>query len=159
MCWSARTGRLFPLRAKDAPAGAAGSLSEPSIRRIAIFGQDQIRNGAPPTPAPPSHYGFVSRQEKTARSFGVFVSPRPHWLDPFDGILRRKLAEKLRATNWFTGVLGGVVAASAFCALVFAGYAVPALGLGFLVTLGLVLPSLTGLLWPFLGAKAQAPPN
>ena len=65
----------------------------------------------------------------------------------------------LRATNWFTGVLGGVVAARAFCALVFAGYAVPALGLGFLVTLGLVLPSLTGLLWPFLGAKAQAPPN
>ena len=29
----------------------------------------------------------------------------------------------------------------------------------FWVTLGLVLPSLTGLLWPFLGAKAQAPPN
>jgi hypothetical protein len=63
----------------------------------------------------------------------------------------------LRATNWSTGLLGGVVAAGAFCAPLFAGYAIPSFG--FSVVLALVLPALTGLLWPLLSARVQTPPN
>jgi hypothetical protein len=63
-----------------------------------------------------------------------------------------------RGPNWFTGLLGGVVAAGAFCTPVAAAYA---LGFGHSValTLTLTLPILLGLLWPFLIARAPALPN
>jgi len=63
----------------------------------------------------------------------------------------------LRATNWSTSLLGGGVAAGAFCIPVFAGYAI--LSFGFSVALALVLPVLTGLLCPLLSARVQLLPT
>jgi MFS family permease len=70
-----------------------------------------------------------------------------------------------RRARWSTGLLGGVIAATAFCATVGAGYAflqplldhepvLNALGFWFWVALLLALPILIGWLWPFVSAKA-----
>ena len=57
-----------------------------------------------------------------------------------------------RRPRWFTGLLGGVVAAAIFCASASAGYATGTLGVGFgfWVALMLVLPGLIGVFWPLL---------
>jgi hypothetical protein len=66
--------------------------------------------------------------------------------------------------QWFRGLLGGVVAAGAFCASVIAAYAELWLGykpnLGYwMLALALVLPGLAGWWWPFLSAKTPASQN
>jgi hypothetical protein len=60
--------------------------------------------------------------------------------------------------RWFRGLLGGVVAAGAFCASASAAYAELWLGyqpnLGFwMLALALVLPGFAGWSWPFLSAS------
>jgi hypothetical protein len=66
-----------------------------------------------------------------------------------------------RRTRWFTGLLGGVVAAATFCAPVGAGYAglLNALGLWFLVAPTIALPTLVGWYWPILSARLGARHN
>jgi hypothetical protein len=60
--------------------------------------------------------------------------------------------QRFRRTTWYTGLLGGTVAAGTFCASVLGGYTV--LGDFALVPI-LVLPVVTGVLWPFLSADAR----
>jgi len=58
--------------------------------------------------------------------------------------------------QWFTNLLGGIVAAAAFCASVSIVYAEKWLGFGFgfiWMPLSLVLPSLTGWWWPLTASR------
>jgi hypothetical protein len=59
-----------------------------------------------------------------------------------------------RRSKWYTGLIGGVVAAGVFGVSVGAGYAEPGFG-GLALALALMLPGLVGWLWPLLIAKAQ----
>ena len=63
-----------------------------------------------------------------------------------------------RRTGWFTGLLGGMVAAGTFCAVVGAGYVglFNALGFWFFVALTLPLPILLGWYWPLFSARLSA---
>jgi hypothetical protein len=70
-----------------------------------------------------------------------------------------------RRTGWFTGLLGGVVAAATFCAPVFAGYVgllnaleflLGYLGFWLFLALTVALPILVGWYWPLFTARLSA---
>jgi hypothetical protein len=63
-----------------------------------------------------------------------------------------------RRPRWFVGLLGGIIAAGAFCAPVAATYAGllnPDLGLWLALTIA--LPILVGWYWPFLSTRLSPP--
>ena len=62
------------------------------------------------------------------------------------------LVQRRSYPKWYTGLLGGVVAAGAFGASFWAGYAEPGFG-GVALAFALILPALIGWLWPFLSRK------
>jgi hypothetical protein len=73
-------------------------------------------------------------------------------------LYRARVQALRRYPGWFTGLLGGVVAAGAFCAPMGADYWLGSPSLAALI-LTLTLPILTGWLWPYFSARVPAPAN
>ena len=66
-----------------------------------------------------------------------------------------------KRTRWFMGLLGGVIAAATFCAVLGVGYAglSQVFGFWFTAALLLALPILVGWYWPFFSARLSVRRN